>query len=123
MKKILSVGQCLADQTRISQVLQSRYQAQFDTADTSEELVALLESSQYDLVLINRLLDHNGVQGLDLIRQIKSNPATRNVQVMLVSNIDDAQQQAMALGAANGFGKADLNDASLGSILDPFLAS
>lgn len=65
------------------------------------------------LLLINRQLDGRfsaGGSGIDMIRDLEAqedSPAT-----MLVSNYEDAQQQAMAAGALRGFGKSHLGDSS-----------
>jgi len=40
---------------------------------------------------------------------------------MLVSNFADAQDQAVALAAVRGFGKADLQAPSIVDLLRPFL--
>lgn len=67
-----------------------------------------LRQGAYDLVLVNRVLDEDSSSGLDLIRQLKADPALARIPVLLVSNYVDAQAQAVALGALRGFGKNDL---------------
>ena len=63
------------------------------------------------LLLINRVLDGRfgvGGSGIELIRELASHdPAPL---MMLVSNYDDAQHQAVAEGALLGFGKSQIND-------------
>ena len=56
-------------------------------------------------MLVNRILDRTGEEGLDFIRDLKADPALASVPVMLVSNFADAQRQAVELGARPGFGK------------------
>ena len=48
--------------------------------------MASLRAGEFDLVLVNRVLDADGSSGLDLIRAIKADPDLANVPVMLVSN-------------------------------------
>ncbi len=112
MKRILSLGQCGADHAAIAWLVQSRLQAEVVPAATTDEALAELEREPVALVLVNRVLDWNGESGLDFIRRLKADPALRQIPVMLVSNYDDAQQEAVAAGALAGFGKAALRSAA-----------
>ena len=63
------------------------------------------------LLLVNRMLDgvFSDGDGIELIRRMAAEddaPA-----LLLISDIDDAQSRADALGARPGFGKTQLNDA------------
>jgi len=106
--RILSVGQCSADHGSISSTLSRTLGARVVGVDTAAEALDALRTPSFDLVLVNRVGDLDGAPGLDLIRALKADPAAAGVPVMLVSNYADAQAQAEALGAARGFGKADL---------------
>ena len=63
------------------------------------------------MILINRLLDADGSAGMDVLNSLKSNPASADIPVMIVSNYQDAQDQAVQNGAVAGFGKAALDSA------------
>jgi CheY-like chemotaxis protein len=107
-KRVLSVGQCWADHRKIARTLEP-FSAEVVSADTTEEAVAQLRAGPpFALVLVNRVYDGDGSSGMDLIRQMKADPALEAVPVMLVSNYDDAQEEAVAAGAAPGFGKSAL---------------
>jgi two-component system chemotaxis response regulator CheY len=107
--RILSVGQCGIDHGGISHALRRDFGAAVAAADThADALAALRRDGPFDLVLVNRVGDADGASGLELIAALKSDPATRDVPAMLVSNYADAQAQAEALGALPGFGKGDL---------------
>jgi len=106
--RILDVGQCVPDHAAIARVC-AKLGAAVERAATAAEAIAVLRREAYDLVLINRVLDGDGTSGLDLLRQIRSDPATAGVPVMLVSNYADAQEQAVEAGALPGFGKAALH--------------
>lgn len=106
--RVLSVGQCGFDHGRLSRLLRDAFAAEADTADTADEALAALRSGMYGLALVNRVLDLDGSDGLDLVRSIKSEPALADVAVVLVSDYPEAQARATSLGAAPGFGKADL---------------
>jgi len=69
------------------------------------------------LLLVNRDLDggFDSRSGLELIQHVirQNNPPV----VMLISNYDDAQQEAIAAGATPGFGKTQLYDKSTAQLL------
>jgi CheY-like chemotaxis protein len=106
-KRVLSVGQCGADHAAIAGLLRE-LDAEVVPADSAEEALALLRGGEYDLVLANRVFDRGG-SGLDFITRLKDGDF-KDVPVMLVSNYEDAQQQATARGALLGFGKAALDE-------------
>lgn len=108
IKKVLSLGQCAADHASLAGLLSRHFNAQVDEADTFAEAESQLRDSHYDLVLVNRVLDRNGTEGLDFIGQIKAHQDFRQLPIMLVSNYQDAQEQAIARGALPGFGKSSL---------------
>ena len=107
-KKVLSLGQCGADDYAITQFLGGAFSAEVVSADTAAEALVLLREDQFALVLVNRLFDADGDSGLAFISQLKEDPALAGVSVMLVSNYPDVQKQAEARGALPGFGKAGL---------------
>jgi two-component system chemotaxis response regulator CheY len=88
--------------------LRRSFDAEVVTADTTAEALGQLGQGGFALVLVNRVLDADGSSGLDLIRQVKADEALRQVPVMLVSNYEDAQQEAVRAGAEPGFGKSAL---------------
>jgi CheY-like chemotaxis protein len=104
-KRVLNVGQCLADHTGISRMLRTYFDAEVVPADSPDEALEALRQGPFDLVLVNRVLNEGGFLGVDMIRQIKAEEAWRDVPVMLVSNYADAQREAEQVGAVLGFGK------------------
>jgi two-component system, chemotaxis family, chemotaxis protein CheY len=107
-KRVLSVGQCAADHGHISRVFQHSFAAEVVGVDTTVEALEKLRRETFALVLVNRVFDADGASGLDFIKQVKSDEALTPTPVMLVSNYMDAQKQALEMGAAPGFGKAEL---------------
>ena len=106
--KILNVGQCGVDHPAISGMLRKALNAHVEGADTHDEALETLRAGGFDLVLVNRVGDLDGAPGLGLIRAIKADPSLAETPVMLVSNLPDAQAEAVAAGALPGFGKNDL---------------
>lgn len=120
-KRVLSVGQCMADHMAISGFLKRQFGAEVETADTADEAMSTLHNGPFDLVLVNRIFDADGGSGLDLVKVIKKDPGTNKLPVILVSNYADAQQRAVDAGAEPGFGKAQLGDPSVADTLRVFL--
>src|SRR5262245_27268233 len=92
MKRVLSVGQCGLDHGNIFRALQRSFGVEVVPAGTAVEALDRLRHEEFALVLVNRVLDADGGSGLDLIRRIRSESV---VPVMLVSNYEEAQQEAV----------------------------
>ncbi len=107
-KRVLSVGQCMADHGSIRWVLRNEFRAEVEPADSATSALERLRRGGIDLVLVNRVFDADGESGLEFIRQLKKDEVLRAVPVMLVSNYEGPQREAEAAGALPGFGKADL---------------
>src|SRR5947209_7116294 len=107
-KRVLSVGQCGADHGGITRALRQAFDAEVVAAHGADEALRTLRHGEYALVLVNRVLDADGAAGVDVVRAIKADEALRQVPVMLVSNYEDAQEEAVSAGAEPGFGKAEL---------------
>jgi CheY-like chemotaxis protein len=121
--RVLSVGQCWADHGSIAKTLKKEFGSEVDPADNVDAALERLRQAAYSLVLVNRVFDANGASGLDLIKLVKADPQLQSVPVMLVSNYDDAQAEAVAAGAAVGFGKAALGRPQMLERVKPFLAA
>ena len=110
-KRILNVGQCGLDHGNISATLERLFDADVMAAEDTPDALSQLRQYSFDLVLVNRLMDLSGAPGMELIRKMQEDAILRNVPIMLVSNYEDAQQEAVAAGALPGFGKAALDTA------------
>ncbi len=105
--RVLDVGQCNPDHNAIASMISHDFVADVDRASSVPEALDLIRKQQYDLVLVNRIIFDDGSDGMELIRQAKREELT--VPIMLVSNYEEAQLQAVAAGAVQGFGKASLH--------------
>ena len=119
-KRILSVGQCGADHAGISEVLKRHFDVAVETADSVIQALSTANDG-FALVLVNRILDRTGEEGLELIGKMQAEKRLKDIPVMLVSNYDDAQQAARAAGARPGFGKSTMGDAESIELLRPLL--
>jgi len=119
--RVLDVGQCGFDHGNINRLLQDRFGAEVDQAHDLDEALQAAATGAYTLVLVNRIFDANGAEGLDLVRRLKDDDRTAQTPVMLVSNFDDAQRAAIELGAERGFGKDSLNEVETAERLAEYL--
>jgi CheY-like chemotaxis protein len=120
-KRVLSVGQCVPDHTTLTSYLRGNFAAEVVKVDLADEALAALRKDAYDLVLINRKLDADYSDGLEILRAIKTDPQTATVPVMLVTNYVEHQDAAVAAGAVRGFGKLEYGDPRTAEKLRPFL--
>jgi two-component system chemotaxis response regulator CheY len=107
-RKVLSIGQCGVDHPAIRRLLQRELDADVVPVDSADEAFAELRRRPYDLILANRVFDLGGL-GLEFIADLKADESLNRVPVMLVSDLPEAQRQAVELGAMPGFGKAALH--------------
>lgn len=120
-KRVLSVGQCFADHSGIARVLRGAFGAEVVGAGSARQALDLLRQERFALVLVNRVMDADGSSGLELICAIKMDEQLRDVPVMLVSNHEDAQEQAVQAGATSGFGKAALGQPQMLARVETYL--
>jgi two-component system chemotaxis response regulator CheY len=106
--RVLSVGQCGFDHSRIARYFERSFRAEVRGASTFDEALDALRSAPYDLVLVNRITDLDGSRGPDLIRAVKADAGLAGLPIMLVSDHPEAQAEAQELGALPGFGKSGI---------------
>jgi two-component system chemotaxis response regulator CheY len=121
--RVLDVGQCSPDHSAIRSLLHRTFNVYIDQAGSVDEAIEELKTASYDLVLVNRVIFEDGGSGAELIAKMKSVRDFRDVPVMMISNFNDAQQDAVAAGGVPGFGKAELNDPSTIALLRKYLPS
>ena len=109
-RRVLDVGQCVPDHYAIQALIEDHFNVDVEPADTADAAFDAAVSGGYALILVNRVIDADGDSGLELIRRLLADDATRSVPVMLITNYPAAQAEAAALGAQPGFGKANLHD-------------
>ena len=110
-KRILLVGHCGIDGPRLKDELTRALPgADVEQVNGEDELRRAVEQGA-DLLLVNREPVGFDSEGVDVIRKLKQlNP---DCKVMLVSDRNDAQQQAKGVGALAGFGKSEMGSPGL----------
>jgi two-component system chemotaxis response regulator CheY len=102
-------------------MLRYQFGAEVVAAASGDEALAQLGQAEFHLILVNRVFDRSGDEGLAFIQELLADPQLRQVPLMLVSNYADAQAQAVAAGAQPGFGKDALTHGATLSLLRPHL--
>ena len=120
-KQVLDVGQCVPDHAAIRRLLESRFGAGVEQTHGADDTLARLRESPFDLVLINRKLDADYTDGIEILKAIKEDPELSAVPVMLVTNYPEHQQAAVEAGAEPGFGKDSLRSTETAERLAKFL--
>jgi DNA-binding response OmpR family regulator len=122
MKRVLSIGQCGFDHGQISALLRREFGAETVAAHTLQEAEHRLQGEPPALILVNRKLDIDGGDGMEIIGRLLKDEKSREIPVMLVSNYPQYQAEAGALGAQPGFGKSELGTPATLDKLRPYLA-
>jgi DNA-binding NarL/FixJ family response regulator len=110
MKRVLDVGQCGPDHAAIRRYLTNHFDVDIVQTHGLSDTQAELRAGHFDLVLINRKLDADYSDGIEILREIKAAAETAHVPVMLITNYPDHQDAAVAAGAHRGFGKLEFDD-------------
>ena len=98
MKRVLDVGNCVPDHTAITSFLTSQFQCEVLQADKADDALPLLQKQPVDLIVVNRKLDCDYTDGIEVIRQIKADPELAKIPVMLITNYAEHQDAAMEIG-------------------------
>jgi DNA-binding NtrC family response regulator len=114
MKNVLLVGQCNYDGPRIKEILESNFNVSVDDIKTISEAKKMLVDSSYKLVLVNRIIDLNHEEGIQLVDHVVKEH--KSIPIILLSNHDDALATAVEHGAKEGFGKKELYSHDLSRI-------
>lgn len=108
-KRVLDVGNCGPDHHAIRSFLTRHFDCEIVQAHHAQDTLAQLRNGHFDLVLVNRKLDADYSDGIEIIRKIKADPTLAGVPVMLITNYAEHQEAAVAEGAIRGFGKLEFD--------------
>src|SRR5262245_37551236 len=103
MKRVLDVGNCSPDHASIRNFLTSHFDCEVVQTHGLADTLNELRTGNIDLVLINRKLDADYSDGVEILRALKANGETAAVPVMIITNYPDHQDAAVAAGALRGF--------------------
>ena len=120
MKRVLSIGNCGFDNGSLRSLV-GGFKAELAAAEDWADAAELLRRGKFDLVIVNRKLDADGGDGLEIIREMRQSPEFGTLPVMLLSNYPEYQAQAVAAGAEPGFGKLQLHSPGTQELLAQYL--
>jgi CheY-like chemotaxis protein len=121
-KRVLDVGQCNPDHSSIRHLLERSFAAQVVRTHEMTDTLQALREQAYDLILINRKLDIDYTDGMEILQKLKADPELSKIPVMLVTNFPEYQAAAVEAGAVPGFGKNELNQPETVEKLRKYLA-
>jgi CheY-like chemotaxis protein len=122
-KTVVDCGNCGPDFHSIRQFLTSNFDAVVVQSHNAAETLKLLRERDVALVTVNRKLDRDYSDGMDVVSVIKADEEVGEIPVMLVTNYEEHQQSAIAAGCVRGFGKLSLRDPGTVNLLEPYLGS
>lgn len=122
-KTVVDCGNCGPDFHSLRQFVTSNFDAVVIQTHNAEETIKLLQGREVALVTVNRKLDRDYTDGMEVVRKIKADDQFAETPVMLVTNYEEHQQTAMDAGCVRGFGKLALRDPSTVDLLQPYLGS
>lgn len=111
----------MPDHYMLASVISEHFAADVEQAETIDDALAAMRERRYAVVLVNRIIDSDDSEGIELIRRAKTAPELADVPVMMISNHADALERAVAAGGAPGFGKRDVRNSKPQERLAPFL--
>ena len=121
-KLVLDVGNCAPDHEAIKRLVEENFDCQVVQAHGRDDALSLLAEREFALALINRKLDHDYSDGIEVLKAIKAESKVADVPVMLVTNFPEHQEAATKLGAERGFGKLEFEKPETIQRLAAFLA-
>lgn len=120
-KTVLDVGNCNPDHSAIQAMLTSQYDVVVLRSDQLSDTVQLLSQQKVDLIVINRKLDIDYTDGVEILRHLKQHDDFKSIPTMIITNYSDQQLAAVAEGAEYGFGKLQYSEPATHERLSRFL--
>ena len=120
-KTVLDIGNCDPDHNAIQRMLTSTYDVVVLRSHQLQDALKMLSQEKVDLILINRKLDIDYSDGVEVLRHLKREPMIQDIPVMIITNYPEHQEAAIVDGAEYGFGKLQYSDASTHERLSRYL--
>lgn len=98
MKTILIVEDDVSQQTILKEKLESTYRVL--TALTARDAWVLVQKEHPDLMTLDIMLP-GGMNGFDLLEQLKKDPASASLPVLVLTNLDTEEEVTRKIGVAD----------------------
>jgi CheY-like chemotaxis protein len=102
-------------------MVHSNFDASVVQTHGAEDTIDLLRERKVDLVTVNRKLDRDYTDGMEVIKQIRAESEFSDIPIMLVTNYEEHQLAAIEAGCVKGFGKLSIDDDATVALLEPYL--
>jgi len=79
-----------------------------------DQALAIFRESKPDIVLLDVMMP--GIDGFELTRQVRANPAWSDLPVLMITSSDDKREQAEAAGVTQLLGKPYSEEALIAAI-------
>jgi len=120
-KTVLEIGNCNPDHSALSRMLVTNFGVRVLRAHELKDSLELLQKEPVDLILINRKLDIDYSDGLEILQHFKQDDQLKGIPAMIITNYPEHQEAAVAAGAEYGFGKLQFADVATQDRLSRFL--
>ena len=120
-KTVLDIGNCNPDHHAITQMLTRNYDVVVLRAHELSDALQLLGQEKVDLIVINRKLDIDYSDGIEILRHLKQDAEYKGIPTMIITNYAEQQLAAVAEGAEYGFGKLQYSEPTTYDRLSRFL--
>ncbi len=121
-KRVLDVGNCPPDHAAIRSLVGDGFDAEVVQAHGLDDAIAALRGGRFDLVLVNRKLDRDYSDGIEVVKAVKADAALADTPMMLITNYAEHQDAAVEVGAERGFGKLEFDAPQTRERLATFLS-
>ncbi|WP_442509095.1 response regulator [Novipirellula sp. SH528] len=121
-KLLVDCGNCGPDFNSIRRMVSSNFKASVVQTHGLEDTLETLRTRKVDLVTVNRKLDRDYSDGLEILKKIKADPEVGSIPIMLVTNYEEHQQASIDAGGVLGFGKLSIDDTKTRELLEPYLS-
>lgn len=78
-------------------------------ASTGKEGLFTAKKMNPDLIILDAMLPGNGMNGFDVLEQLKREEALKNIPVIMLTNLDTEEKVAREIGAADYLVKANVS--------------
>ena len=104
-KTVLDVGNCNPDHSALSRMLLSNYDVRILRTHELKDSLEILQKEPVHLIMINRKLDMDYSDGLEILKVLKRDEKWKSIPAMIITNYPEHQEAAVEAGADYGFGK------------------
>lgn len=120
-KTVLDVGNCNPDHSALSRMLLSNYDVRILRTHELKDTLEILQKEPVHLILINRKLDMDYSDGLEILKVLKLDEKWKAIPVMIITNYAEHQEAAVEAGAEYGFGKLQFAESATHERLSRYL--